>query len=302
MTSAEELAGRFRLDGVKFIESGHGLVKARLSRRGVTAELYLQGGQVTGWRPAGTRPVIFTSAHAVYAPGKAIRGGIPVIFPWFGPHPGASAAPQHGFARTAPWRLDSVAEDGPDAVTLSLSLATDRGTSPWWPEASVATLAVTFGRDLRLDLSVENRSAHPILFEEALHTYFAVSDIGAVAVTGLEDCGFVDKTAAGQQRPPAHAPLVLAKETDSVYRDTPARAVVHDPGWGRRIVVAKTGAASTIVWNPWAEKAAAMADLGADQWQGMICVETGNVGDNRIRLEEGTVHRMSTRVAVEAAA
>jgi glucose-6-phosphate 1-epimerase len=295
-----ELAGRFPVSGVEFFETASGLVGVRVARGGNEGELFLQGAQVTRWRPAGARPAIFTSGNAVFAPGKAIRGGVPVVFPWFGPHPSAPAAPQHGFARTAAWSLDAVAAEGADAVALTLSLVTD-GASPWWPEGAAVTLRVGLGRELRLELAVENRMPRAIAFETALHTYLAVSDVAGVSIAGLEACGFIDKVAGGQRRPPAGAPLSLRGETDRVYLDTPETAIVHDPGWRRRILLRKQGAASTIVWNPWAEKAAAMADLGADQWQGMVCVETGNVADNRVRLDPGAVHRSATQIAVDAA-
>lgn len=292
---AAELASRFRVAGVAFADTEHGLVRVEVSQGGSSGELFLQGGQVTAWQPNGQRPVIFTSAHAVFAPGKAIRGGVPVILPWFGPHPTAEAAPQHGVARTAQWRLERVERSVADGIALSLEF--DGAGADLWPQAAVARLRVVFGNDLRLDLAVENRSAQAI---EALHAYFVISDIAAVSVTGLEECRFIDKTAAGTRRPPTGARLTLMRETDSVYLDTPATVAMEDPGWRRRILVEKTGALSTIVWNPWTAKAAAMADLGVDQWRGMICVEAGNVADNKISLAAGATHRMATCISVAA--
>lgn len=288
---ATELQNRFRVPGVEFAETADGLVRVRVSLGGISGELFLQGAQVTQWQPPGQGPVIFTSPNAAYAPGKAIRGGVPVIFPWFGPHPSDPKAPQHGFARTADWQLDAVEREG-GAVTMTLSLATDD---------FAVTYRASFGQELQLELAVRNRSARDLEFEEALHTYFAVSDVEKVTVSGLQGCIFIDKTAEMQRRPPAGKPLSLTKETDSVYLDVPGALAIDDPGLRRRIAIAKTGAASTIVWNPWAEKAAAMADLGAANWRGMICVETGNAADNRVRLAAGGEHRLTTRIAVDAA-
>jgi glucose-6-phosphate 1-epimerase len=288
---AAEPASRFRIAGaVEFTETEHGLVKATILEGGMIGELFLQGGQVTGWQPSGGRPVIFTSPNSNFAPGKAIRGGIPVVFPWFGPHPTNPAAPQHGYARTAEWRLVNV-ERSAGAVILELSLS---------PENLELSCRITFGRGLQLSLAVENRSAEEFEFEEAFHTYFAVSDIEHVTVSGLETCPFIDKTAGAQPRPPAGAPLSLSKETDSVYLSTPETLTLHDPNWQRRIVIGKPGAASTIVWNPWPEKAAAIADLGAANWRGFVCIEAGNVADNRIRLPAGGAHEMHLHIAVDA--
>jgi glucose-6-phosphate 1-epimerase len=291
---AAELASNFRIPGiVEFAETAQGLAKAQVSLDGMSGEFFLQGAQVTAWQPAGERAVIFTSGNAVFAPGKAIRGGIPVIFPWFGPHPTRPDLPQHGLVRTAEWRLDAVERNGSGEVAMALSFDSDE---------FAVSYRVTFGPELRLALTVRNRTAREIAFEEALHSYFAIADVAPVSVTGLEHCSFIDKTAGMRRRPPAGGALSLSKETDSVYLDTPASLALHDPGWRRRIRIDKTGAASAIVWNPWAEKAAAMADLGGDQWQAMICVETGNVADNRIVLPAGGEHQMSTRIAVDAAA
>jgi glucose-6-phosphate 1-epimerase len=287
---AAEAASQFRIAGiVEFAETEHGLVKAQVSLDGMTGELFLQGAQVTRWQPSGERPVIFTSGNAEFAPAKAIRGGVPVIFPWFGPHPTDATAPQHGIARTADWQLDKV-ERGDGEIAMELSLD---------PDDFALSYRVVFGKELQLNLAVRNRASREITFEEALHTYFAVSDVERVSVAGLEGCGFIDKTAGTQRRVSAGQALSLSKETDSVYLDTPATLVLRDPGWRRSIRIDKDKAASTIVWNPWPEKAAAMADLGVDQWRSMICVETGNVADDKVMLPAGGEHSMSTRIAVD---
>src|SRR5262249_22096291 len=145
-----------------------------------------------------------------------------------------------------------------------------------------------------------NPSPRTIEFEEALHTYFAVSDISAASVSGLSGCEFIDKTAAMQRRRQSGAP-VLSDETDSVHLDTSARLEISDTRSRRRIVVEKTGASSAIVWNPWAEKSAAMGDLGPEVWRGMICVETGNVADNTVHLAAESEHVMTTIVSVAEA-
>ena len=200
--TAAALASKFRVAGtIELAETEQGLLKAVVSHGGMTGELFLQGAQVTAWQPAGARPVIFLSSHTNLAPGKAIRGGIPIVFPWFGPHPTDPGAPQHGFARTAAWRLDR-AEAGADGVTLELSLT---------PENYARTYRVVFDAALNITLSVRNTSRQPVVFEEALHTYFAVGDVEQVSVSGLEGCSFIDKTANMARRPPAGAPLSFAK-------------------------------------------------------------------------------------------
>ena len=153
---AEQLTAEFGIVGVlDFLETEHGLVKAAISLGGIAGELYLQGAQVTVWHPAGERPVLFTSPSAVFAPGKAIRGGVPIIFPWFWPNRHAPAAPQHGFARTATWRLDGVETAGTESLTLTLSLGDGDGRSQLWPEPFRAIYSVTFAPTLLLRLEYQ---------------------------------------------------------------------------------------------------------------------------------------------------
>jgi glucose-6-phosphate 1-epimerase len=297
---AEELTAEFGIAGsLGFVETEHGLVKAAISLDGMVGELYLQGAQLTAWQPPGERPVLFTSPNAAFVPGRAIRGGIPIIFPWFGASRHAPAAPQHGFARTAPWHLDSVESAGRESLTLTFSLDDGDVGSPYWPEPFHAIYTVVFARTLSLRLAVQNRATHPIVFEEALHAYFAVSDITGVAISGLAGTTYIDKTDAARRKPQTATLVTIAAETDRVYLDTPRECAIEDRGWRRRVVIEKDAAASSVVWNPWAEKAAAMVDLGDPAWRGMVCVETGNIADNEVRLAAGGEHRMSAAISIE---
>jgi glucose-6-phosphate 1-epimerase len=298
---AEELTAEFGIAGIlDFVETEQGLVKATISLNGMAGEVYLQGAQVTGWQPPGERPVLFTSPNSAFAPGRAIRGGIPIIFPWFGASPHAPAAPQHGFARTAPWHLDSVETAGRKSMALTFSLDDSDIGSPFWPEPFRAIYTVVFAQTLSLRLAVQNHAARPILFEEALHTYFMISDVTGIAISGLAGTTYIDKTDATARKAQTTALVTLTAEKDSVYLNTPSQCAIEDRGWRRRIIIQKEGAASTVVWNPWNEKAAAMADLGDPAWRGMVCVETGNIADNKVWLAVDGDHQMSTVISVEA--
>jgi glucose-6-phosphate 1-epimerase len=296
---AAELTAEFGVAGILAFGETSGLVKAAISLDGIAGEVYLQGAQVTGWQPAGGRPVLFLSPNSVFLSGRAIRGGIPIIFPWFGPNRHAPAAPQHGFARTATWHLESVETVRRERLTLNFSLGDGDVASPFWPQAFRAACTIVFAQTLSLRLAVQNRARHPILFEEALHSYFAISDIAGIAISGLASTTYIDKTSAGQRKEQGAARVTIVAETDRVYLDTPRQCMVEDAEWRRRIVIEKDGAASSVVWNPWAEKAAGMADLGDPAWRGMICVEAGNIADNEVRLAADAEHAMSISVSVE---
>jgi glucose-6-phosphate 1-epimerase len=185
-------------------------------------------------------------------------------------------------------------------VTLTFSIGDGDVESPFWPEPFRAMYTVVFAQTLSLRLAVQNRATHPIVFEEALHTYFGISDITRIAISGLAGATYIDKTDSARRKLQSAALVTITAETDCIYLDTPGQCGIEDLGWRRRIAIEKNGAASTVVWNPWAEKAAAMADLGDPTWRGMVCVETGNVGDNEVRLASDSEHRMSTAVSVDA--
>jgi glucose-6-phosphate 1-epimerase len=155
---AAELTAEFGIARVlDFVETEQGLVKAAISLEGVTGELFLQGAQVTAWRPSDERPVLFTSPNSAFVPGRAIRGGIPIVFPWFGASRHTPTAPQHGFARTATWHLDGAETAGGGSLTLTLSLGDGDAGSPFWPERFRAIYTVTFAQTLSLRLAVIHR-------------------------------------------------------------------------------------------------------------------------------------------------
>ena len=285
------------------VETGNGgMPRARVRGARADAEVYLQGGHVTRWQPHGGEPVLFLSRRAVYAPGKAIRGGVPLIFPWFGPHGSDGRAPMHGFARSRPWRLVTSGPGAEGAVVLELGLEDDEATRAAWPPAFSLRYRVSVGDVLALALEVVNTSPAPFTFEAALHTYLAVGDIHAVAVTGLGDTPYIDKVDAMTRKRLGAEPLRLAGETDRVFLGTRARCVVTDRALGRRLIVDKTGSATTVVWNPWSAKAAEIADLEPDDWRRLVCVETANAADDAVTLAAGARHVMSATIRAEAGA
>jgi D-hexose-6-phosphate mutarotase len=203
-------------------------------------------------------------------------------------------------AHLATWHLEGVETAGTGSLTLILSLGDGDVGSPFWPERFRALYTVTFAQTLSLRLAVQNQATHPIQFEEALHSYFAISDVTEIAISGLAGTTYIDKTDAASRKPQIADLVTITAETDRVYFDTPGQCVIEDRGWRRRILIEKESAASSVVWNPWAGKAAAMADLGDTAWRGMVCVETGNIADNEVRLAADAEHRMSTAICVDA--
>lgn len=286
---------------VRLADGRGGLACVLVETPHATAEVYLHGAHVTAWQPSGHAPVLWTSAASRFEAGSPIRGGVPICFPWFGPHPEVTDAPAHGWARTTAWELRGAAEDASGAVTLELALTdSDATRASAWPHRFAATYRVTVGRTLHLELAVTNHDDVPVTLTDALHTYLAVGDVHGVAVEGLEGASYVDKAPAPGG--PADArqgdePLRFTAETDRVYTSTSTVRVV-DPDLGRTVTVAKDGSRSTVVWNPWVGKARALADLGDDEWPGLVCVEAANVGAAAVTLEPGATHRLAQSLVV----
>ena len=290
-------------DSVTAAEGEGGLPVLRVATAAATGEVYLHGAHVTAWTPAGAAPVLWVSGSSRFAAGEAIRGGVPICFPWFGTgrEPGL-APPAHGFARLAPWRLVAAEEHDGGAVTLTFELTAadvaDVPAAAAWPHPFTATYAVTFGRELTLALTVENTGEGEISFEEALHTYLAVADVRTTTVQGLDGAAYLDKAAdGGPERVTQRGDVTFTAETDRVY-DSACTAVVVDESARRRIGLDKEGSAHTVVWNPWVDKAASMPDYGDDEWPTMVCVETANALDAAIALAPGERHTMTAHYAV----
>jgi len=271
----------------------------RLSGAQAALEITPHGAHLTDWTVAGTQPVLFLSPNAVFQPGKAIRGGVPLVFPWFGPKTGDPRAAQHGLARVREWDLESGTVTPEGECSFVMSLADDESTRAAWPHAFHARFTATAGRQLRMALEIRNTGAAGFTFEAALHTYLAVSDARRIRIRGLENVAYLDKVDGGARKPGESVPIVFTGETDRLYVDTASACTIEDPGWQRRIVVSKSGSRSTVVWNPWTEKARAMADLGEGAWTGMVCVETANAGADARTLAPGGSHVLEAVIAVE---
>ncbi|MDR3403424.1 MAG: D-hexose-6-phosphate mutarotase [Chthoniobacter sp.] len=288
---------RLEIPGIATFEPGEGDL-ARLTVRSALAEahIYLHGAHVTHFQPKDKAPVLFMSQRSLFAADKPIRGGVPLIFPWFGPRAHHPESPAHGFARTSEWQIESLSEDGDGVVVAAFHLASDDRTRALWPFDFELHYRVAIGRTLTLTFEVKNTSTQPFDFEDALHTYFTVSDVRETSTTGLENAEYVDKTDAQQRKNQGPDPIRITAETDRVFENTRKTCIVDDPGLKRKITIDKSGSQTTVVWNPWIAKSAAMADFGDDEWPKMLCIETANAAANLLTLDPGKTH--STRAVI----
>jgi glucose-6-phosphate 1-epimerase len=298
MTSTE-LNQRFAIGGaLQFETAPGGLIRAVIATPLAVAEIYLHGAHVTQWIPRGQQPVLFLSSRSLFAPDKAIRGGVPVIFPWFGPRADGKPGPAHGFARTTAWNVESARLLDTGAVEMAFGLAPNDESRALGFDQFAVRFTVTVGSELNMSLAVTNQGATSLIFEEALHTYFTVSDIRGVEVHGLEGTTYIDKTDSMQRKVQPDSPIRFAKETDQLHLNTTAASVIQDARWNRRIAIHKTGSNSTVVWNPWIAKTAALGDMAPDEWERMVCVETVNAADNAVTLAPGGTHQMTAAISI----
>lgn len=296
-TTIAELDRRFRIPGIaQIVAGGGGWPKLLVNTPAASGEIYLYGAHVTSWKPAGAEDILFLSPHSIWQEGKAIRGGVPICFPWFGKKTDDPLAPDHGFVRTKDWQLDSVEQNG-GSVAVSMSTANDDSSRHWWPAEFRALYRVTFGAEMVLELTITNAGTAPIRFEEALHAYYRVGDATEAKIAGLNQVHYLDKTDAFREKIQA-GDVTIAAETDRVYLNTEHALQLSDAVLHRRITVAKQNSHATVIWNPWSEKARELKDLGEDQWRQMLCIEVSNVGGFAVELGPGEQHTMTARTSV----
>ena len=292
---------RFAIPGkLQIVAANGGLPAIQITTPGASAEIYLHGAHVTAFKPADTEEVIFVSSKTHWESTKAIRGGIPICFPWFGPKADDPKAAMHGFARTHEWTIVAIEELGEEqgeAIQITLAFESSEATQPLWPHSFHAEYSVTVGASLHLELAVSNTGDSAFTFEEALHTYHHIGDINLTHLTGLDGIGYLDKVDAFAKKTQS-GDITITGQTDRVYLDTAGTITIDDAGLSRTVEVEKSASSNTVVWNPWAEVAASMADMGNDEWPHFVCVEAANVRDNAIPLAPGEKHTMAVTIRV----
>jgi glucose-6-phosphate 1-epimerase len=292
MPAIEELERRFGIPGVAGISKGSGgLPRIRITGSNAEGEMYLHGAQVTSWKPAGNDELLFLSTKSRWQEGQAIRGGIPICFPWFRSKADDPKAPAHGFVRTKSWQIESVVEEE-TGVVVSMSTGSDEQTRHWWPEQFRLVYRVVFGPALTLELACTNTGKTDFRFEEALHTYNRVSDVAKVRLRGLNAVQFLDNTDSNRAKI-QHGDATIASGTDNAFIDTQNDVDLIDPEFGRHIRLKKSNSLTTVVWSPWREGAARLGDLGDGEWTQFLCVEASNILNASVTLAPGAKHKLT---------
>ena len=267
-----------------------------------------QGAQILSYQEDDQPPLIWLSEQAAYKRGQGIRGGVPVCWPWFGNlqcnpqavqamHRQPAHAPAHGLVRGLDWQLQGI-DSNEDGICLDFVFNTADQPLADWPHAAELHLRIRLDGRLHLELTSRNLGDTPLTISQALHSYFAVSDIRQVSVEGLHGCRYIETLEDWQQRQ-QEGPLQFNGETDRIYLDTPASLSILDPAWQRRIQLHSRGSQSAVLWNPWIDKAQRLSQFAADAWQGMLCIEHANVMDDIRLLAAGAQHQLNVSIWAE---
>lgn len=279
--------------------AGDSLISADITNAQASASVCLQGGQVLSWQPISTaEPVLWMSQDAQFAAGKSIRGGIPVCWPWFGAHGSETSLPAHGFARTQAWQVKGTRSLDDGSTELSLTMPINPALQLMWPHQAQLDMLINVGASLKIALITRNLGEADFSITEALHTYFQVSDVANIHVDGLDGVHCHDK-AAGWTESDQVGTIAFSSEVDRVYVNSTQRCSIADAAYKRRILIAKLGSQSTIVWNPAAVRAAQMGDLGNNGWKSFVCVESGNALKNAVTVAVGKSHTLAVEYRIE---
>ena len=285
---------------LQFISGKGDFAYVQVTNDQATALISIYGGQILSFQPkSAPQDLMFLSENAYYKAGKAIKGGAPVCWPWFGPDPEGAGRPSHGFARNRSWQVlgtDAISS-GETKVTLGFSDTDD--TQALWPSAFELAIEITVSNTLNLTLISRNRSDQPFDITQALHTYFTVGDITQTTVVGLDGTNYIDKVDGGQMKSQT-GPVIVASEVDRIYTGVPNELVIQDAALDRRIRITSVGNKTAVVWNPWSEISTKMADLENQDYTRFICVETTNAAEDVITVPAQGEFRLDVTYAIES--
>ncbi|MBW8324000.1 MAG: D-hexose-6-phosphate mutarotase [Prolixibacteraceae bacterium] len=299
MIDIDELDDKFSIEGeVGFAELENDLVFITVSNKYADADICLYGAHITSFRPHNSMDLLWMSPDSSFELGKPIRGGIPVCFPWFGPHKTDPEKPQHGFGRLMYWEVVSTSTNASGESVVRLQLCSSDETKAYWPYDFCAEMTFVVGKTLTATLKVTNTSGQPFDYTCALHTYYSLSAIESISIEGLKGTTYFDQL-TGEFGIQEGEPLEITDALTRHYLNTENQVVIADSAFRRRIKVDKTGSKVTTVWNPGAETCAKIGDLPDDGYETFVCVEATNAFDYPVKLAAGESFETSAIIGLE---
>jgi glucose-6-phosphate 1-epimerase len=294
----DELNEEFGLEGEIGFYEEEDFVFAMVSNKYADATISLYGAQILNYNPVRSMEILWMSPESIFEKGKAIRGGIPVCFPWFGPHNSDKSMPQHGFARILDWEVSKTEMLPNGESKIALQLCSSEETKKYWPHDFCAEMIFTVGNKLSVSLKVTNQSNEVLDYTCALHSYFSLSAIQNISIEGLENTLYQNQLDGGEYLQESELLEITQAETRHYY-DTETTCVIDDPIYKRRIRIEKEGSRNTTVWNPWAEACEQMGDVPDDAYETFVCLETVNKINNSIKLSPGENHETTAIIGIE---
>ncbi len=299
MIETDELDDKYGIEGeVGFMEMDGDLVFINIANKYADADICLYGAHVTSFRPVRTMDMLWMSPDSAFEEGTPIRGGIPVCFPWFGPHKTAKNLPQHGFGRRMYWDVRSTESLTNGETKIELILKSSDATKDFWPHDFEAVMRFVIGANMQVTLEVKNTSSENFTYGCALHSYFAISDIAHIAIEGLEGLTYINQLTdtTGKQEKNI---LQIADPMTRHYQNTETPVVLKDEGFRRRIRIEKAGSKVTTVWNPGSQACIQMIDMPDDGFANFVCIEATNSFDYEIQLAPGESYETTQLFGLE---
>jgi len=285
-------------DELQFVEIEHGFTYIEINNARAHATISTYSGQLLSYRPLGQKDdLLFVSDKAYYEDGKAIKGGIPVCWPWFGADPDARGRPAHGFVRNRQWEVSASESLADGSTRVVLDLTDSDATRSIWPHPFKLSIEITVGDTLRVALLTHNTGDNSITISQALHTYLRVGDISKVRVLGLDGTEYLDKMDNSSRKTQA-GPVTIDGEVDRIYTGVTGELVIDDASLARKIRITSRGCSTAVVWNPWVATAASMGDLDDNDYRKMLCVETANAGPETIAIAAGGEYRLEAEYSL----
>ncbi|GLS91642.1 D-hexose-6-phosphate mutarotase [Psychromonas marina] len=261
----------------------------------LSAALTLHGGHLIHFQKTGQQPIIWLSKSAIFDKNKAIRGGVPICWPWFGPAGPelGEGLPAHGFARTSKWALDNV-QESVEGVIIDLKLNSNNETLKLWPYEFELTLQITLNEQLKLELITENKSDLPLTYRSALHTYLNISAPEAIHLSGLNKQFY--NSLNNKCLETGDTTLLIDQAIDSIYKKANTEIMLKDQQFQQTLTIVNTGNDSEVVWSPWVEGAAAFADMPDNGYQTMLCIESAITQGDGQQVKAGEKHSLTTLI------
>jgi glucose-6-phosphate 1-epimerase len=285
---------------LQFVDIEHGFTYIEINNAKAHATISTYSGQVLSYRPKSQKDdLLFVSDRAYYEEGKAIKGGIPVCWPWFGADPDDLGRPAHGFVRNRQWEVTGSESLANGSTKVILGMVDSDETRKIWPHTFKLSIEITVGDSLKVALVTRNSGDERITISQALHTYFYVGDISKVQVLGLDGIDYLDKVDGFAEKTQS-GPVTINGEVDRIYKGVTGELVIEDESLGRKIRIASSGCSTAVVWNPWSEIAASMGDLDDDDYKKMICVETANAGPETVEIAADSEYRLEAEYIIES--